>query len=505
MMEFALLGIIGLAAILIVIMAPDIGVFAAIFVIYTNAAVVGYQLHGLPYIVPAAVPLLMVPALIRNIIGHRQQLIWHPILIPLFIYICIELISSIFAFNRAIGVENTVVLATEGLLLLFLITNVIRTEKDVNRAIWTVLIAGGMIGALLLYQQITNTLDNDYGGFARTGGLFYSDVSALVRLRQAGPLGEPNDFATVMVVLVPIGVFATVWWQQARRKVIAGVLTLLIVIAILLTYSRGGGILLLLMVFPLARFARAKPQYIVISGGVLTLLLIVIAPDYIGRILSLNGLLGIFQNDIRAVQDNAIVGRFSEGVIAFRMFLDHPILGVGPGNYPLLYASYARDLGIDGRILRNPHNMFLQLAAESGILGLGSFLAIGAAAYTALNRARKQYAQKHPMYAAFATALIISLGVRYLNGLWNDLSYERYLWLLIGLAMASTQIQFPVVRGERKSPAGSGAGSGAGTSSDVPRPPMRESLLGDAGFNLHDEATQPQPRDWAESIPRKIR
>lgn len=60
------------------------------------------------------------------------------------------------------------------------------------------------------------------------------------------------------------------------------------------------------------------------------------------------------------------------------MFQDHPVLGVGTGNFPVLYPLYARrvleDLEIGrGRSVREAHNDYLQLLAETGVLGFLAF------------------------------------------------------------------------------------------------------------------------------------
>ena len=61
-------------------------------------------------------------------------------------------------------------------------------------------------------------------------------------------------------------------------------------------------------------------------------------------------------------------------IVGLQMFADHPILGVGLGNYPLLYQQYSQRLGIDLRSeIRQAHNLYLEVAAETGLLGLLSF------------------------------------------------------------------------------------------------------------------------------------
>jgi O-antigen ligase len=50
------------------------------------------------------------------------------------------------------------------------------------------------------------------------------------------------------------------------------------------------------------------------------------------------------------------------------MFVTHPLLGVGPDNYRLLYGNYVRLQKADPRVHSN--NMYLEILAGTGALGL---------------------------------------------------------------------------------------------------------------------------------------
>lgn len=55
----------------------------------------------------------------------------------------------------------------------------------------------------------------------------------------------------------------------------------------------------------------------------------------------------------------------------WRMFLDHPILGVGAGQFPTAYGTLY--VGRQHVAWMNPHDVFLQVACELGIVGLAVF------------------------------------------------------------------------------------------------------------------------------------
>jgi O-antigen ligase len=75
-------------------------------------------------------------------------------------------------------------------------------------------------------------------------------------------------------------------------------------------------------------------------------------------------------------------------IIAVQMFLENPILGVGKRNYQALYVEYSSMLGLDPRLEdRQAHSLYLELAAEMGMLGLLSFGGILLALFLSTARA----------------------------------------------------------------------------------------------------------------------
>ncbi|HET7435896.1 MAG TPA: O-antigen ligase family protein [Thermoanaerobaculia bacterium] len=84
--------------------------------------------------------------------------------------------------------------------------------------------------------------------------------------------------------------------------------------------------------------------------------------------------------------NNVVSGRVVPFAVAWQMFADHPIAGVGPGAYKYHYMDYRLELGerhprITGMALTNPmnfaeaHNDHLQLLAEMGVPGYAAVIA----------------------------------------------------------------------------------------------------------------------------------
>ena len=76
---------------------------------------------------------------------------------------------------------------------------------------------------------------------------------------------------------------------------------------------------------------------------------------------------------------------------AWKMFLDHPVLGVGPGRFGAFFGKY-HSLPFGGQpTWGNAHNLYLQTLAERGIAGLCAlFFLLGTMVFRALKIYRKE-------------------------------------------------------------------------------------------------------------------
>ncbi len=91
-------------------------------------------------------------------------------------------------------------------------------------------------------------------------------------------------------------------------------------------------------------------------------------------------------------------GRSVLWLAGWRMFVSRPLLGVGPDNYRLLYGNYVRIQKADTRVHSN--NMYLEILAGTGILGLTCALWIA----VRITRACLRAARRGPARARVAAA-----------------------------------------------------------------------------------------------------
>src|SRR5262249_43425840 len=151
----------------------------------------------------------------------------------------------------------------------------------------------------------------------------------------------------------------------------------LLVIGIGLSQSRGAwlGALIAAVCLLLAWSGSTRRLLIpCVLGAALALALAVsgaLPAALLDRLSQTGQCFGVF--DVRTVEvssDNwAVVERMAHWQAGWYMFLDHPWLGVGAGNYAQAYPDYYVGSWIEP--LGHAHNYYLNMLAELGIVGGG--------------------------------------------------------------------------------------------------------------------------------------
>jgi O-antigen ligase len=198
---------------------------------------------------------------------------------------------------------------------------------------------------------------------------------------------------------------------------------------------------------------------------VLTAVVLVFVPDYVVRLSTLEGVTALSTSSSSEgstnTPDSALVGRETENLAALQVFMDHPITGVGPGVYFHDYSrDYANRLGL--RYLaseRRGHSLYLEMAADTGIIGLSAFLSMVGVAIVMLLRQARAWRNKDPERAIIASSLLFALVGYLASAMFLHLSYQRFFWAILGLASAAIWI----LRADQGESRRAGAGASTGT------------------------------------------
>ena len=474
-------GIIALAVLGVAIamfVRPDTTTLVVLFLITINAPSVLVTKYGVPQAAGAVVPILLLIPLAMRLL-RRQPLVATGVCGLLLLYLLVELIGTVISPDTSISLKHVETFVLEGLLSYFLVTNVIRTKAEVRRATWVVLWGLGVLGGLSLIQSLSHHYFSTFFGFAHTSDdFFYGQVTSP---RFQGPIGDPNYFAEILVIGVPLGLSLAAS-SRAWKRAAALVLTGLCLAGIVLTYSRGAVVALAFVLIGMVALRVVRARFLLLAIVGLSIAIASI-PSYRARVSSLGAVQGASaqQGSSSASSDQSVRERSTELRAALLAFSDHPVLGVGPSAFPLVYQHYALQTGgeVHSRIKYGPlkgtiperqaHDLFLSVATDGGIVGLTVFVAMIIAAWRSLLRGRR-LARKHMDMAgaALVSGYVVAMVGFLTAGLFLSLAYERYYWLLLALATAAGRS----VVGEQAAAAAAAAAAVEPAPPKPPRPPL---------------------------------
>jgi putative inorganic carbon (HCO3(-)) transporter len=203
------------------------------------------------------------------------------------------------------------------------------------------------------------------------------EESAADLARVTSTIGDPNVLAAILVAgfsLAGAAIFALRGLPGPR--LVAGLAAALCLGALFLTGSRGGlvcfGAALLVAVLIAGRW-RAKLALIVVlvAAGSLAYFSLYAPPEIRERLGNAT------QGEVQQQE-----GRFTLWAVGWRVAQDEPVIGIGAGNFKEVSARYVLEPGTvfrTDRVIDNPggvHNTYLQMLAETGVIGLALYLAI---------------------------------------------------------------------------------------------------------------------------------
>jgi O-antigen ligase len=251
--------------------------------------------------------------------------------------------------------------------------------------------------------------------------------------RLAGTIGEPNQLAAVLVAgLVLAMALAVVSHRKPLTRIVLTIAAALCLVTTFLTLSRAGLIALaaamIAAVIVAGRWRAAAVGFAVVTLSTLLVFFALVAtPDQRGRVTEVGG--GSGRSDIWTV--------------GWRMVQANPVHGIGVGQFQTSAVHYVIAPGAIQRsdlIVDSPkvaHNIYLQVLAELGVIGLVPFLLIlGFSLRCALRAARAFERSKDHAMELISRAVFVGLIGILTADFFASEQFSKQLWLLLGLGPA---------------------------------------------------------------------
>ena len=220
-------------------------------------------------------------------------------------------------------------------------------------------------------------------------------------------IGNPNFAGGTLAVTLPFAVSLAIGARDRWRRAGWWAIAVLQVAAIGLTKSRGGLIGGVAGLAVLAVLERRRLRGLMTGAarvGLIAVASLVVVVGVAAAILSRTSPSEVFSG-------GTLVKRWEYWRAAAGVFASNPVLGTGPDTF---YATYGRHRaesdgaahGLNEAPPDKPHNIYLEYAATTGVLGLGAYLALIAITLAyAISKVRKLDGPERLLLGAFLAAL----------------------------------------------------------------------------------------------------
>lgn len=380
---------------------------------------------------------VLVGVVLLAVLGNRARLFKTPSAIPwiliAFTPFLIILAPSYFWAPEPIYVVERIFVFLRLLVIACVIVFAVRRFDALRAVIWALVAGGAFLGGVGAIQVFSGNYTFGFFGFGGADFEHLGVASGEQGHRLVGPIGDPNFFGQRLVVVVPLVLERIVNERRLSMRWLSAGCGFLVVFALIFTFSRGAALAMFVVaVIALFHFLRPAVAAIALAIG-LAVALVIVPPSYFERLVALGQV-----TDTATATDAAITGRTSEALVAVNIFKDETLVGVGTAQYPHFYSDYAAVLGLDGRDLRSTHSLYLEIAAENGIVGLAMFAIAIAACIMTVRVARLRLAFLGlQRYGDMLWAVRLALYCHLISAFFLHFAYPRVFFVLIALCLGS--------------------------------------------------------------------
>ena len=237
-------------------------------------------------------------------------------------------------------------------IVFFLATQSFRERADLMKLAWFLIFFGFAVSLLGIVQHFTSE------------GSIYWFRQLTMGGDPFGPYVNRNHFAGFVEVVLPVGL-ALLIFRGLRRDIfpMAGLLTIVPIGALILSGSRGGIISLAFELGVLTLLVRSRQR----PEGPRVATVAIIGAAALALIVWMGAGKAFERFSTSHPSEILLSRRITMFRGAVQIFLAHPIKGCGLGTLVAVYPRY--ETSYDGKVVDHVHNDYVEVLAETGILG----------------------------------------------------------------------------------------------------------------------------------------
>jgi O-antigen ligase len=305
---------------------------------------------------------------------------------PVLFYLSAIIFAAFFTQNR---IHSLVSIKDEWLyLLFFLLVNNIEEEGFAKKLINIIIAISALVALYAIFQH--------YTGIDYYHGKILDPIPGTGKFRSVGNFSIPLTYGFYAMVVSLLSFSLAFSEEDRTRRIFYFVCSFLCVTGNLFSGTRGT---LIAQIFGFIIFFIFSPSRDRKQGIPMTLiyfiLIFFVDPDIFVRTNTLIQAKDLASMDIRTVIWST----------SFRILLDHPLAGIGFGNFNQFYEHY---LKIPSQVFGHAHNDFLNVAVNAGIIGFIPFVWLWITIWRNLKRKYDQIQIKYTKSMLKAGLVIVS-------------------------------------------------------------------------------------------------
>lgn len=370
--------------------------------------------------------LLIFCFLLKRLLEHQPVFFKSPVFLPLALFFVLTCLSLFYTFNFKDTLKGGVLRLLQYVFVFIACAQEIKDRRRIRLVIASVA-AGLVLTCINEFWQVYSGKDFIRG---------YAPILNIGLVRATSSFSDANTLGIYLSALVPLVLALALYYYKGVKKSVFMLISLLAIAGVALTYSRPTLLAVYLVLFFMGIMRKDK---VLVS---LLLIFTLLAPFIAPRSVKLWAK-SVDYDPLRFMCND---DRITVYVHSLEMIKDHPVLGRGANTFMKNFKNYHKPphyRGVAAIDYIYAHNIYLHMAGELGLVGLGIFIWFIFALFA---QAGKIYRGLKDNYLKIVSLALLGCLLAFLvNGLTeSSLYYSRLaliFWYLAGFSLALGRIK----------------------------------------------------------------